>query len=399
MKNVEPIPFPVHVAYVLPGLGRGGTERHVTDLASGLDRRRFSPCVISTAGGGPMEEELADRGIPFFLLDYGGLSLRPSRALNLSREARRFFRSFAGILAERRVAVLHAYLPAANVLGMAAAARSRTKVRIVSKRALCRYKEGHFLYSRFEDLANLAADAVMVNSLAVADDVRRTERFHAGKMFLVYNGLDVPAGPPEDPPPALPPDLGLSPDARPVACVANLREDKGHVCLVEAARTVAAAVPEARFLLVGREDREAEAVRDAIRKLGIERYVILTGPRRDVPAILRGSCVAAHPGEQEGLSNAILEAMVAGVPVVASRAGGNPEAVADGKTGLLVPPGDADALALAILGLLRDPARARAMGRAGRERARERFSIGSMVAAVEESYVDLLEGRPLSHRV
>ena len=399
MKKTEPISLPVGVAYVLPGLGLGGTEKHVMDLASSIDRRRFSPCVISTAMGGQMEEELASRGIPVHLLDYRGLSLRPGRALPLFRDARRFFQTFARILEERRVAILHAYLPAANILAMAGSLHRRPRVRIVSKRALCRYKEGHPAYSHFEDLANFAADAVLVNSRAVAEDVRRTERCVEGKMFLVYNGLELPGESPAGGRPPLPPDLGLPPDISAVAYVANLREDKGHLCLIEAARRVVSAIPSTRFLLVGREDREAAPVREKIRELGLDRHVVLTGVRRDIPAILRATRVVAHPGEQEGMSNAILEAMAAGVPVVASNAGGNPEVVEDGKTGLLVPPGDPVTLASAILDLLRDPERAAGMAQAGRERIRDRFSLAGMVAGVEESYIELLEDKPLSRRV
>jgi glycosyltransferase involved in cell wall biosynthesis len=361
MRAAKSISFPVGVAYVLPGLGSGGTEKHVLELASRIDRRRFTPRIVSTAGGGAMEGNLAARDIPVHLLDYRGLSLHPSKGVRLCRDAREFFRSFARILEEHRIAVLHAYLPAANVLGMAAALRCRTRVRIVSKRALCRYKEGHPVYSFFENLANLAANAVMVNSRAVAEDVRRTERFVEGKMFLAYNGMETPAEGREDAPKALPADLGLDETALPVTYVANIREDKAHRCLVEAARVVVSAVPAVRFLLVGREDREAAAVRARIGELALEGHVLLTGPRGDVPAILRASRLVAHPGEQEGLSNAILEAMAEGVPVVASRAGGNPETVVDGKTGLLVPPGDPGALASAILELLHDTERAEAM--------------------------------------
>jgi len=389
--------FPVGVAYVLPGLGRGGTEKHVLDLASRIDARRFAPCVISTAEDATLGEEFAARGIPVYRLPYRGLSLRPSRFFPLLRDAVRFFRDFARILEERRVAILHAYLPAACVLGTAASLGRGTKVRIVSKRALCRFKAGHPVFSRFEDLANLAADAVMVNSRAVAEDVRKTERFAAGKMFLVYNGVDVrsiPGG--KRPPPA---DLGIPPGAPLVTYVANIREDKGHLCLVEAARIVAQEHPAVRFLFVGREDAEAAPVRRRIRELGLDRVVVLAGSRTDVAAILEASFLVAHPGEQEGLSNAVLEAMAAGVLVAASDAGGNPEAVEDGATGILFPPGDSRALASAVLGLLREPARAAEMGRAARERARERFGLEGMVSAVEETYMELLEGRPLSRRI
>ena len=196
-----------------------------------------------------------------------------------------------------------------------------------------------------------------------------------------------------------PADLEIPPGAPIVTYVANLREDKGHLCLVEAVRAVAAEFPEVRFLFIGRENAEAVPVRRRIRELGLERHILLTGSRRDVAGILGASSLAAHPGEQEGLSNAILEAMAAGIPVVASGVGGNPEAVEDGETGRLVPPGDPAALASAILDLLRDPDRAVAMGRAGRERARERFSLEGMVTAVEETYLELLEGRPLSRRI
>jgi glycosyltransferase involved in cell wall biosynthesis len=218
-------------------------------------------------------------------------------------------------------------------------------------------------------------------------------------MFLVYNGLDIPGETLDKEPRRLPPDLGLPSDSLVVTYVANLREDKGHLCLLEAARRVVAVVPSARFLLVGREDHEAAPVRAKIRELGLEGHVILGGSRRDIPVILRATRVVAHPGEQEGLSNAILEAMAAGVPVVVSRAGGNPETVEDGRSGLLVPPGDPVALAFSILELLRDPERAAGMARAARERIRDRFSLAGMVTGIEESYIELLEGKLLSRRV
>jgi glycosyltransferase involved in cell wall biosynthesis len=399
MDRPDRNPASAGVAYVLPGLGRGGTEKHVLELASRIDPNRFSPCVVSTSTDGAMKTEFTERGIPVFEFPYRGLSLRPATCLPLLRDARAFFGSFGRIFTERRIAIVHAYLPAGNVLGMAAALGRSAKVRIVSKRALCRYKEGHPVYSHFEDLANFAADAVMVNSQAVAQDVRRTERFVEGKMFLVYNGLAIPPGEGAGTPAPPPADLGLPADAAPVTYVANLREDKGHLCLVEAAREVVQAYPAVRFLFVGREDSEAARVRERIRQLGLQRHILLIGSRRDVVRILGASRLTVHPGEQEGFSNAILEAMAAGLPVVASDSGGNPEALEDGVSGKLVPAGDAGALTSAILALLRDPVRAEAMGRAAMKRVRSRFSLDGMVTAVEETYTELLDGRPPSRRV
>ena len=399
MLDAENISFPVGVAYVLPGLGRGGTEKHVLDLASRLDRSRFNPCVISTSGGGAMEEELAVRGIPVHILDYPGLSLHPSRALDLIRETTVFFRSFNRILSEHRVTVLHAYLPAANVLGMAAAARNRTRVRIVSKRALCGYKKGHFVYSVFENLSNLAADAVMVNSRAVAEDVRRSERFVEGKVFLVHNGVEIPGDSPGRGRPPIPPDIGLQDDTLPIACVGNLHAYKGHMDLVDGASLVAKFFPGVKFLLVGGDSGAGEALRRRIAGLGLDGKVLLLGPRTDVGDILAASEFVVHPSHEEGFSNVILEAMGAGKAVVATSVGGNPEAVIDGCTGLLVPPGDSGALASAILELLRDPMRAERMGSAGRDRARELFSIEEMVTAIEETYLRLLRNQALARRI
>ena len=389
---------PVNVAYVLPGLGSGGTEKHVLDLATGLDRKAFSPIVISTGGDGPLSRDLADRQIPVYTLHYRGVSIRPKIASSLIREAITFFRTFKDILKNHEVDIVHAYLPAANVLGVLAGSLAGTRRKIVSKRALCRYKEGHPVYSFLENIANGKADAIMVNSLAVAEDVRRTERFVGKKMFLVYNGIDAAPPPPGGLSPSPPADLGIPSDAVLIPYIANIREDKAHLCLVDAARSVAAACPSARILFVGREGGEAAPVREKIRALGLEETVLIAGPRGDVPSILASSRVVAHPGEQEGFSNAILEAMAAGLPVIASRAGGNPEAVVEGETGFLVSPGDAKAFAQTILRLIEDPGLAKRMGDAGRRRVAERFSLERMIADMELVYGELMEGMPLSCR-
>lgn len=384
--------FPVGVAYVVPGLERGGTEKHVLDLAARLDRGIFSPCVISTGGGGPLEGNLRSLDIPTHILEFRGLSIHPRNAAGYLRDACSFFREFAVILRGHNAAIVHSYLPAANILGTFAGVVARTPVKIVSKRGLCRYKDGHPLFAFFEDLANLFSDGILVNSLAVEADVRRTERFLGGKISLLYNGID-----PEVPPPALIGNLfpGIAwREDDPVVCyVANFFPYKGHRDLVDSARTVVEAFPRVRFLLVGRDSGEMASVRDRIEAHGLSGNVLLTGERDDAARIIASSTLVAHPSHTEGFSNTILEAMAAGKPVVATDAGGIPEAVVDGVTGIIVPVGNAGKLADALLALLRDPDRARAMGQAGRKRVLERFTMGRMIEGMERFYERLLAER------
>jgi len=387
-----PRKVPVPVAYVLPNLELGGTERHVLDLTAGIDRRKFSPRVISTLGGGSLEEEFSRRGVPVHILEYRGISLKPEKAGPLFRSAHSFFRTFAKILTGNNIRILHCYLPAGNVLGMVAASLHRTPVKIVSKRGLCRYKNGHRVFSFLEDLANLFSDRILVNSLAVEADVRRTERFLEGKISLLYNGID-----PEVPPPAPVRDLfpGIAwREDDPVVCyVANFFPYKGHLDLVGAARTVVESFPRTRFLFVGRDAGEMGTVRDRIEALGLSGNVLLTGERDDAARIIASSTLVAHPSHTEGFSNTILEAMAAGKPVVATDAGGIPEAVVDGRTGIIVPVGNPEKLADGLLALLRNPDQARAMGQAGRKRVVERFTVGKMIEDMERIYERLLTER------
>jgi glycosyltransferase involved in cell wall biosynthesis len=379
-------------------LKRGGAEKHVLDLAARIDRRKFVPCVVSTAGSGPLERDFEALDVPVYILEYKGISVKPGIAGPLFRDARTFFRNFTHILESRKVSIVHAYLPAGNILGMTASVLSGKRVKIVSKRAISRYKTGHPVFSLLENIANMVSNAIMVNSRAVAEDIRRTEWFLGKKVVLVYNGIE--AAPPDDLPiEQLVPELSGGEEGPVITYVANLFPYKGHMDLVRAARTVVDAFPATRFVLVGRDAGAMDRVRKEIVRLSLAGNVFLTGPRSDAARILAASTFAVHPSHEEGFSNVILEAMAAGKAVVATRVGGNPEAVVDGETGLLVTPGDAAGFAAAILSLLRNQDLAAAMGKAGRERAASLFSLDRMVASVERMYQELLSGGILSCRV
>jgi glycosyltransferase involved in cell wall biosynthesis len=160
--------------------------------------------------------------------------------------------------------------------------------------------------------------------------------------------------------------------------------------LLAAARTVAEQAPLATFLVAGygplRERLEEQA-----RRLGVDASVRFLGYRKDIALLLAASNVFALPSLWEGMSNAVLEAMAAGRPVVATAVDGAMDQVLPGETGLLVPPSDADALARALLDLAHNPRKAQEMGLKGRERVRRDFSLGRMTDAYIELYRRLLE--------
>ena len=169
--------------------------------------------------------------------------------------------------------------------------------------------------------------------------------------------------------------------------MARLEPEKGHPTLLEAWSSVVAAVPNATLLVVGEGSRR-EALEAMAHELGVADRVVFTGRRDDVPAVTAALDVAVLPSYREALGLTILEAMALSRPIVASNVGGIPEMVEDGVTGLLVPPHDAEALAAAIIRLLRDHPLADTLGRAGHDLVHEKFCIERMVSAVEQIYDD-----------
>ena len=173
-----------------------------------------------------------------------------------------------------------------------------------------------------------------------------------------------------------------------VGNIAALVPHKGQKFLVDAAAIVVREMPEARFLLVG-EGELHDALAHQIKHLRLDQHVVLTGFRNDMLGVLKGLDLFVMSSLAEGLGTALLDAMALGRPIVATRAGGIPEVVVHGETGLLVPPRDAAALAAAVLDLLRDPTRSRRYAAAGLARVRDRFSVDRMVEETLAVYAGL----------
>ena len=179
-----------------------------------------------------------------------------------------------------------------------------------------------------------------------------------------------------------------------VAVVGNLWPVKGHRTLVEAVSRLPAELRHVRFLCAG-EGPEREALTARIAQLGLSERVLLLGHRLDVPALLLRAQAACLCSSAEGLSNGLMEAMAARLPVVATRVGGNPELIREGENGFLVPYGDADALAGRLTALLSAPEQAREMGACGRRRVEAELSAERMADGYGALYRRALGCAPL----
>jgi glycosyltransferase involved in cell wall biosynthesis len=290
-------------------------------------------------------------------------------------------RRIAATIRERGIRIVHGTDFVTNFLGLLGGRLGGARV-VVSRVDLGHPRPGFgWLRRRMEKLVSAAADAVCANAEAVRQLCIDDEGCSPERVAVVRNGIELSRFDRR----AAGPLAGPVPDARPlVAVVANLWPVKGHRVLLESIARVRRRFPDAVFALVG-DGPERPALERRAAELGIGSAVAFLGTRYDVPAILARADAACLPSFAEGLPNAVMEAMAARLPVVATSVGGAPELVEHGVGGYLVPPGDPDALAAALIALLRDPAGARAMGARGRARAASALSLASM----QRGYLDL----------
>lgn len=233
------------------------------------------------------------------------------------------------------------------------------------------------------------ADHVIATGDAVAARVRDVG-IPASRISAISAGVDTTRFHPGVSGRSVREELGLAAGGAVVGLVANVRGSKGHAVFLEAAREVLRAQPDARFLIVG-GGVGFDDVRRRVREMGLESRVIMTGFRRDIPEVMAALDVLVLPStKSEATSQVIPQALAVGTPVAAAATGGIPEIVRDGETGRLVEPGDAAALARAILSLLDEPERARAMALAGQALIRARYSADVSMSATTDVYRSLL---------
>jgi glycosyltransferase involved in cell wall biosynthesis len=358
----------------------GGRERCVIDLSDALYDCGWRPVIISFREIGIVTARLRHREIPI-----RPLKKRPGYDWSLPAR-------LASIFREERISIVHSHNWGTQVEALLAAAFAGVPSVVHTQHGLefgVANRPSPFR-ERFRNLAKRISSRRLRRIAAVSQEVRevilRDWKAPPDRVALIHNGIRLPdrgIDPAERV--AGRAALGIGPQEQAVLAVGVLRPVKAFHVLLEAFSIYSTVHTNARLFVAGDGPLRAELEANA-QRLGLGDRASFLGIRQDVETLLPLFDLYAMSSVSEGLSISILEAMAAGLPVVATRVGGNPEVVADGTTGLLVPPGDPRALADAIGHILCCPARARAMGVEGRTRVRAHFSLSQMASAYERLY-------------
>jgi glycosyltransferase involved in cell wall biosynthesis len=372
------------VLHLLVTMPVGGAEDLVAAIVGGLDPARFAAGVACLGLPGPVGEELAAAGFPVISL---GFDLKHTSTWRLAAAVRRLLR-------EQRPDILHTHLYHPNLYGRLAALGLGLSGVVASVHNS--YSRVKFHRRLWNYLLARVTDRILVASPQVWEDLRRYDGAPASRLLLLPYGirleeLDTPVSREEA-------RQALGVTGFILGAVGRLEEQKGHAHLLEALARVQEEMPDALLLLVG-DGRRRVVLEDQARESGLAERVRFLGTRRDLPLIYRALDLFVQPSLWEGLPLALLQAMGAGLPVLATEVSGVREVVADGVNGRLAPPGAPAALAAALVELYRQPeARAR-IGAAAHLTIREHYSLSAMLNRLEQLYLELGEKSPRRPRL
>ena len=350
----------IRVAHVVQQLNTGGMEKLLVEFARHADRRRFDLRFVSLAGRGSVADDLEAQGWPVSALGEPS-GLRPGLVLRLAR----LFRQW-------RIGVVHTH----NTRSLLYAAPAAWLARVP---AVFHLRHGQrFGAGRRETTAFRLATRLVGRVVCVSEDSARlsaAEGVAPARLCVIHNGIDVARfayrGPAA---------------GGPAVMVGRLSPEKDAASLLRATALIARECPSFRLEIAGAGEC-LPGLRRLAGELGLHGRVRFLGEVRDIPGLLARASLFVLPSLTEGLSLTLLEAMARGLPVVATRVGGNPEVVVEGETGFLVPSRSPPELARALLRIQCDSQLGGRMGRAGRERVEKHFDVRRMVGDHEALYL------------
>ncbi|MGC2196815.1 MAG: glycosyltransferase [Terriglobales bacterium] len=375
------------VFFLVDSFNIGGTETQAVELALRLPVSEYQVTMGCLRAQGPLLGQL--KGSAVNVREFhpkGGLD-SPGGLYQLAR--------LVAYLRRGKFDVVHTHDLWSNLMGVPAARLARVPVIISSRRDLAHFDWYQGRKRRWLRRIQNLSSVVLANATPVRDALISDDGFAPEKLRVIHNGVDTArfqSGKRDR--------ARLFPgtdDAKLVVLVGNMHSDvKGHPWLIAAAPAVLQEFPKTRFVFAGDGESRA-AFETQVAQLGLQHNFIFLGRRADIPDVLASCDIAVLPSRAEGLPNAVLEYMAAGLPTVASNVGGNAELVENGVTGFLVPAENSQALSAALLRFLRDPELSGQIASNGQRLATQSFSFERLIREVDELYTELLERRKGKH--
>lgn len=368
----------VKVLFITSALSKmGGAERNLYDTVTNLDKQRFRPFIFCLKGG-ELAREAASKGL--FVKELGLHSISGAQSLKKGIELFRFIR-------REGIGLVVTYHHDADIWGGLVTMLAGVPV-ISSRRDLGFQLEKKHVYAY--RLLNRRYSRIVAVCDSVKNAIVEREGADPAKIVTLYNGVrlgSMAQALEEKELESLKCSLGIGPGELVIGSVGSIREVKGQEYLVKAAASVVKEFKNARFLVVGYQEPEYFGrIKDLLRTLGLERHFIFTGDRTDIGRVLQSFDIFVLTSVSEGFSNAIIEAMAAGKPVVATDVGGNSESVVHGSTGLIVRSRDHEAISMALKMLLANRELRLKMGKEGLDRVRREFTLDVMMGRIQDLY-------------
>lgn len=384
----------IKIFYVIGTLGIGGAEKHILTLIQNLDKEKYEFSILCLTQSGPLECAAKAAGanvIPLGLnCDKG--KFHPSSYINIVKT---FYKMYS-IFRKEKPDIVHSYLFMAYIFGVLSARLAGVPITISSRRSLGVYKDKKPYMQPLENFVNRFTDYITVNSKAVMEDLlQREKNVKPEKLALIYNGVDIEKFQKKIDVDAEKKRLGIPAVARVIGVVANLIHYKGHKEIIKSIPEVVKSIPNAYFYFAGRDGGMLAELKQLAKDLNVENRIIFGGLFEDTASLFPVFDIFLLASYEEGFSNAILEGMAAGKPVIATNVGGNPEAVIDGKTGLLIPPHNPEAIAEAIIKILLNDALYKEMCRDALQHVSTNFPVSKMISEIDEFYTRIINNQTL----
>ncbi|MDD5546619.1 MAG: glycosyltransferase family 4 protein [Candidatus Omnitrophica bacterium] len=378
------------VLHVITRLDKGGSSENTLLTASGLDKGRFDVTLVfgkTNDPDGRVRRALSDNGINYRVVPRLVRQVAPWSDLIA-------FLKLCAIIKKGNFDIVHTHTSKAGILG-------RWAAKLAGVKAIIHTPHGHIFYGYFgparnrlfiilERLTARITDRIITLTQRGKDEHVRFRISKADKFVPIYSGVELEKFIDSNYDPARTREsLGIPPNGPVIGTITRLEPVKGNMYFIEAIPQVIRIFPDLKVIITG-DGAQRRAIENRIKELSLSRNIILRGATNDAPRALSALDIFVLASLNEGMGRCLLEAMALSIPIIATDVGGVSEIVENGVNGILVPSKDAAALAQAIISLLRDKARAKEMGKAGKNKLNRFFSAKAMVEKIEALYEELI---------